>query len=45
MAIVNWRCPDDWKRWSDFLAAPLHARNRWRLPVLLLGILFAGGAP
>jgi hypothetical protein len=43
MAIVNWRCPEDWKQWSDFLAAPLHARNRWRLPVLLLGILFARG--
>ena len=38
MAIVNWRCPDDWKQWSEFLAAPLHARNRWRLPVLLLGM-------
>ena len=43
MAIVNWRCPDDWKQWSEWLAAPLHARNRWRLPVLLLGILFARG--
>jgi hypothetical protein len=25
------------------LAAGLHARNRWRLPVLLVGMLFAGG--
>jgi len=43
MANVNWRCPDDWKDWSEWLAAGLHARNRWRLPVLLSGILFARG--
>jgi len=29
--------------WSEWLAAGLHARNRWRLPVLLAGILFAHG--
>jgi hypothetical protein len=43
MANANWRCPDEWKEWSEWLAAGLHARNRWRLPVLLLGILFARG--
>jgi hypothetical protein len=43
MAKVNWRCPVEWKEWSNCLAAGLHARNRWRLPVLLLGILFARG--
>jgi hypothetical protein len=43
MANVNWQCPDEWKEWSEWLAAGLHARNRWRLPVLLLGILFARG--
>ncbi len=43
MAIVNWRCPNDWKQWSEFFAVPLHVRNRWRLPVLLLGIFFARG--
>ncbi|MCH8841001.1 MAG: hypothetical protein IH831_10100 [Planctomycetes bacterium] len=25
------------------MSAGLHARNRWRLPVLMLGILFASG--
>ena len=30
-------------QWSEWLAAGLHARNRWRLPVLLVGILFASG--
>jgi len=33
----RWVCPRDW------LAAGLHARNRWRLPLLLVGILFADG--
>jgi len=43
MASPNWQCPDDWSEWSRWLAAGLHARNRWRLPVLLVGILFAHG--
>jgi hypothetical protein len=43
MAKANWKCPNDWTEWSKWLAAGLHARNRWRLPVLLTGILFAVG--
>ena len=39
----RWESPEDWSEWSDYLAAGLHARNRWRLPVLFLGILFAQG--
>ncbi len=39
----RWDCPKQWSEWSDWLAAGLHARSRWRLPVLLLGMLFAGG--
>lgn len=39
----RWNCPDDWREWSDWLAAGLHGRNRWRLSLLLIGILFAGG--
>jgi hypothetical protein len=39
----QWRSPNEWTEWSQWLAAGLHARNRWRLPVLLLGILFAQG--
>ena len=39
----RWQCPDRWSDWSEWLAAGLHARNRWRLPVLLVGILFANG--
>ena len=39
----RWECPDQWSEWSQWLAAGLHARNQWRLPVLLVGILFATG--
>lgn len=39
----RWSSPQDWSDWSLWLAAGLHARNRWRLPVLLLGMLFARG--
>jgi hypothetical protein len=39
----RWECPEQWSEWSDWLAAGLHARSRWRLPVLLVGMLFAGG--
>ena len=39
----RWEAPSQWNEWSEWLAAGLHARNRWRLAVLLLGILFAGG--
>ena len=43
MAKPNWKCPDQWNEWSEWLASGLHARNRWRLPVLLMGMLFANG--
>ena len=43
MAKPNWQCPNEGSEWSEWLAAGLHARNRWRLPVLLVGILFARG--
>ncbi len=39
----RWECPQQWSKWSEWLSAGLHARNRWRLPVLMTGILLAGG--
>ena len=39
----RWEVPDQWSEWSEWLSVGLHARNRWRLPVLMLGILFASG--
>lgn len=38
-----WESPEEWSEWSQWLAAGLHARHRWRLPVLLGGMLFARG--
>ena len=39
----RWECPQSFTDWNQWLSAGLHARNRWRLPVLLVGMLFAGG--
>jgi DDE superfamily endonuclease len=39
----RWESPEQWSEWSGWLAAGLHARNRWRLAIVLLGMLFAGG--
>jgi len=41
--MATWKCPQEWSGWVDWLALGLHGRCRWRLPVLLLGILFAQG--
>ena len=39
----RWESPEEWCEWTEWLAAGLHARNRWRLPVLFGGMLFARG--
>lgn len=39
----GWQCPQEWSEWSEWLAVGLHGTNRWRLPMLLVGILFAHG--
>jgi hypothetical protein len=41
--MVTNRCPQEWSEWVEWLAAGLHGRCRWRLPILLGGILFATG--
>ena len=41
--MVRFQPPQDWQVWVALLAAGLHARNRWRLSVVLLGIIFARG--
>ncbi len=37
------RYPQEWSEWATWLAAGLHGQCRWRLAVLLGGILFAQG--
>ena len=41
--MATWQCPQEWSEWGEWLGAGLHGRCRWRLPILLLGILFAKG--
>jgi hypothetical protein len=33
----------EWQQWVDWLAAGLHGRNRWRLSLIIMGIVFARG--
>lgn len=41
--MAAYRCPQEWADWAEWLAVGLHGRCRWRLAVLLTGILFAVG--
>jgi hypothetical protein len=37
------QCPQEWSQWVEWLGTGLHGRCRWRLPILLCGIVFATG--
>jgi hypothetical protein len=41
--MACYHAPREWEDWSDWLAAGLQGRSRWRLAPLLMGLLFAGG--
>ena len=41
--MASYHAPHDWKDWSEWIAAGLHGRARWRLAPLLLGLLFGQG--
>jgi hypothetical protein len=41
--MASYHAPQDGNQTIDGLAETLHGRSRWRVPVLLLGSLFAGG--
>jgi hypothetical protein len=41
--MVRYQPPTEWQQWVDWLAAGLHGRNRWRLSLIIMGILFARG--
>jgi hypothetical protein len=38
-----WQAPVEWSEWTDYLAAGLHGRYRWRLAIVVFGMLFANG--
>lgn len=35
--------PEDWQQWIEWLQAALNSRTKWRLPLVVLGLLFARG--
>jgi len=41
--MVRYQAPTEWQQWVDWLAAGLHGRNRWRLSLIIMGIVFAHG--
>jgi len=41
--MVRYQPPKDWEQWVDWLAAGLHGRNRGRLALIFMGIIFARG--
>jgi hypothetical protein len=41
--MVRYRPPTDWQQWVEWLAAGLHGRSRWRLSLIIMGIVFARG--
>jgi hypothetical protein len=41
--MAFYHAPQDWKEWSDWLAAGLHGRSRWRLPLLMIGLVLGSG--
>jgi hypothetical protein len=41
--MTGWQYPEQWSEWNEYLAAGLHGRCRWRLAILIGGLLFATG--
>lgn len=41
--MAGYRPPEDWQQWVNWMAAGLHGRSRWRLSLILLGMVFARG--
>jgi hypothetical protein len=41
--MASYHAPHEWKEWSEWLAAGLDGRSRWRMPVLMIGVLFGQG--
>lgn len=35
--------PQEWKDWSEWLAAGIDGRSRWRLPLVMMGMVFGHG--
>lgn len=41
--MVCYQPPREWQQWVNWVAAGLHGRSRWRLSLIIMGIVFARG--
>lgn len=41
--MATWNSPQQWSEWVEWLEAGLHGRSRWRLGLVLMGMLLARG--
>jgi hypothetical protein len=41
--MVQFQPPKEWQEWVEWLALGMHGRNRWRLALIIMGIVFARG--
>lgn len=41
--MAFYHAPQEWKDWSEWLAAGIDGRSRWRLPLVMLGLVFGQG--
>lgn len=41
--MVQYQPPVEWRQWVECLAATLRCGSRWRLPLMVMGIVFAKG--
>lgn len=41
--MASYHAPQEWKDWSEWLAAGIDGRSRWRLPLVMLGLVFGHG--
>jgi hypothetical protein len=41
--MASYHAPEDWKEWLEWLMAGLHGRSRWRLPLVMSGLIFGQG--
>ena len=41
--MVQYQPPTEWQQWVDWLAAGLHGRSRWRLSLIIMGIVLLRG--
>lgn len=41
--MESYHAPQVWQEWTDYISLGMHGRSRWRAPLVMLGMLLAGG--